>query len=252
MGGVSNPSPLSEPSWVGAGNGIGGPRDSLSASVAYTVRSTPTTGTILNGEILKSTRLFQWNVEEKDLITHLVGLSVLGSISIDDGVDARDSDKWREDNFSSKDPEFLRMQLVSDDFSLDMMTVRRESRSHRGWGCASLLFPRYSSAFYILAQPRCIQNTENFWFDKNWFVNYGNLHTTVKAPLTSAMRGPYSSLCYLQRQTSHPANSECYWPSSSFATTWAEVTGYFPIIHNMDLSNWDATGIFPSFFHHTI
>ena len=46
--------------------------------------------------------------------------------------------------------------------------------------------------------------------------------------------------------------SECYWPSSSFATTWAEVTGYFPIIHNMDLSNWDAMGIFPSFFHHTI
>ena len=75
---------------MGAGTGIGGPRDSLSVSVADTVRSTPNTGTILNGEILKSTRLFQWNVKEKNLVTHLVGLSVLGSISIDDGVDARD------------------------------------------------------------------------------------------------------------------------------------------------------------------
>ena len=30
-----------------------------------------------------------------------------------------------------------------------------------------------------------------------------NLDTTVKAPLTSARRGPCSSLCYLQRQACH-------------------------------------------------
>ena len=31
-------------------------------------------------------------------------------------------------------------------------------------------------------------------------------------------------------------NSECYWPSNSFATTWAVVSGHFSITHNLDLS----------------
>ena len=33
-----------------------------------------------------------------------------------------------------------------------------------------------------------------------------------------------------------PLASECYWPSNSFATTWAVVSRYFPITHNLDLS----------------
>jgi hypothetical protein len=76
---------------------MGGPADNVYASVANTevgARSTPTTGTILSGEILKSTRLFQRNVGEKNLVTHLVGLSEL-SISIDDGVGARNKMKNR-------------------------------------------------------------------------------------------------------------------------------------------------------------
>ena len=56
--------------------------------------------TILSGgKILdKSTRLFQWNVGEKNLVTHLGTLSELESISIDDGVDAREIWRW-EDKF---------------------------------------------------------------------------------------------------------------------------------------------------------
>jgi hypothetical protein len=41
----------------------------------------PTVGIILSGEILKSRRLFQCSVGEKDLVTHLENLSDLKSIS---------------------------------------------------------------------------------------------------------------------------------------------------------------------------
>ena len=44
----------------------------------------------------------------------------------------------KEDNFSLKDPAILRMRLVSDGLSLDMMIVR--DRVAVGW--TSLLFPR--------------------------------------------------------------------------------------------------------------
>ena len=50
--------------------------------------------------------------------THLVGLSELEPISIDDGVGARD--KWREDGSSLKDPAISLMRLVSDCLSLDI------------------------------------------------------------------------------------------------------------------------------------
>ena len=63
----------------------------------------------MSGEILKNTRLFQWNVGEKNLVTHLVRLSELESISIDDG-----------DSFPSKDSAFLRMRLISGSLSLDI------------------------------------------------------------------------------------------------------------------------------------
>ena len=61
-GGISNSRSLAEPSCLGMGTEIGGPEDSGCASVANSVvgaRSTPTTGTMFNGEILKSTRQFQ-------------------------------------------------------------------------------------------------------------------------------------------------------------------------------------------------
>ena len=95
MGEVSNPRPLAEPSWfkLSTGTELGRPGDSVYGSVANAVVdawSRPTTGTILSGEILKSTRLFQRNVGENNLATHLVlGLSELESISID-GVGVRD------------------------------------------------------------------------------------------------------------------------------------------------------------------
>ena len=67
VGGVSNPWPLAEPSCTGidpeTGTEIAGPGDSVHASVANAVVgawSTPATETLLSGEILKSTRLFQW------------------------------------------------------------------------------------------------------------------------------------------------------------------------------------------------
>ena len=73
VGGVSNPRLLAEPSCLGTGidpetgTEMEGPGDSVCASVANAVvgeRSRPTIGTI--GEILKSTRLFQWNVGEQE------------------------------------------------------------------------------------------------------------------------------------------------------------------------------------------
>ena len=65
---------------------------------------------------------FNEMLEKKNLVTHLVGLSELESISIDDGEGPRDNLR-REDNFPLKDPATLRMRLVSDGFSLDMMIV---------------------------------------------------------------------------------------------------------------------------------
>ena len=65
VGGISNPPSLSCLSTVidlETGTEIGGPGDSAHASVANAVvgaRSTPATGTILSGETLKITRLFQ-------------------------------------------------------------------------------------------------------------------------------------------------------------------------------------------------
>ena len=61
-GEVSNPRPLAEPSsnCLGPGTEIGGPGDVfVFMANAVRARSTPTTGTISCGEILKSTRLFQ-------------------------------------------------------------------------------------------------------------------------------------------------------------------------------------------------
>ena len=64
MIGVSNPRPLTEPSCLGTGidpemgTEIGGPGD-VYAFVAKVGASSTPTGTILNGEILKSTKLFQ-------------------------------------------------------------------------------------------------------------------------------------------------------------------------------------------------
>jgi hypothetical protein len=118
VGGVSNPRLLAEPYCLGTGIKIGGPGDSVCASVenaAVGAWLTPTTGTTLNGEILNGTRLVQWNVGGKRIqVTHLVEV---GSVSIDDGDGVRD--KWkREDSFPLKDPNGL---------SLDMMIVKRES-----------------------------------------------------------------------------------------------------------------------------
>ena len=65
---------------------------------------------------------------EKDSVAHLVGLSEFKSISIDDGVAARD--KWsREDKLPLKDPAILRIRLVSDGLLLDMTIVRKRTRS---------------------------------------------------------------------------------------------------------------------------
>ena len=63
--------------------------------------------------------------ENKDSVTHLVGLSELESISIVDGVGARD-ERRREDNFSLKGPVILRMRLVLGTLSLEMLIVKRE------------------------------------------------------------------------------------------------------------------------------
>ena len=73
------------------------------------------------------------NVEEENLVTHIV-LVVVGLSefeSIDDGVGVRDKRRKdsREDTFPLKDPGILRMRLVPCGLSLDIMIVRRESRS---------------------------------------------------------------------------------------------------------------------------
>ena len=103
MGGVSNPWPLVEllsclgmgiNSEIGAEIGEPG-GDDVYASVATIelgAQSMSTTGTLSSREILKRTRLFQRNIEEKTSVTHLVSfkLSDLESISVDDGVGAPD------------------------------------------------------------------------------------------------------------------------------------------------------------------
>jgi hypothetical protein len=52
-------------------------------------------------------------------------LSELESISINDGVGARDK-RRREDNFPCKEPAILRMGLFLDGLSLDMMMIVKE------------------------------------------------------------------------------------------------------------------------------
>ena len=122
-------------------------------------------------------------------VAHLVGLSELEPIPIDAEVGSRDK-RIREDNFPLKDPAILRMRLVSDDLLLDMMIVRRESRrvcsSHDKHFNTSSIFTLYS---------HCIRNREVCLTRIDTFeVNYA---CSVKAPLTSAKRGLYSSLCSL-------------------------------------------------------
>ena len=128
-------------------------------------------------------------LEKRILVTHLVGLSELESISIDDGVGARD--KWRrEDNFPLREPATLRMRLVCG-LLLDMMIVRREGRSEALYEFARcLFFPRtLQCKFYIYAADSTMQPG-----------HYG------EGSLTSARRGPYSSLCYMKYQDfTHPS-----------------------------------------------
>jgi hypothetical protein len=65
VGGVSNTRSPAEPSCLGTGinpeigTEIGEPVYASVANAVVAAQSTPTTGTILSGEILKSTRLFQ-------------------------------------------------------------------------------------------------------------------------------------------------------------------------------------------------
>jgi hypothetical protein len=99
--------PLAEPGRLGTGidpetgTEIGGPEDGVYASVANAVlgASTPTTETTSTGKILvfKKYETVSMKCWRKILVTHLVGLSELESISIDDelGVDARDKMKNR-------------------------------------------------------------------------------------------------------------------------------------------------------------
>ena len=107
----------------------------------------------------KSTKLLQWNVGWKNLVTHHVGLSELESISIDDGVGVRD--KWRkEDNFPLKDPVIFRMRLDSGGLWLEMMIVERENQSWESpptvWGCA-LCLPGWNGGVSL----RCILHWHN-------------------------------------------------------------------------------------------
>jgi hypothetical protein len=75
VGGVSNPRPLAlaEPSSLGKGTEIVGAGDSVYASVANDVvgASTPTTGTILSGELLNVRDCFNEISERKILLLTL-------------------------------------------------------------------------------------------------------------------------------------------------------------------------------------
>ena len=164
--GVSNPRSTAEPGCLGTGinsetgTEIGGP-SSVANAVVLGAWSTPTT---LSGEILKSTRPFQWRVGEKNLVTHLVGLSNLESISIDDGVGARD--KWRrEDSFPLKDPAILRMRLLSGCLSFDMMIRRESLKLQWAQGCVTVC-----SSHDFLLHSRCKRNTH-----KNQYLRKANM-----------------------------------------------------------------------------
>ena len=181
MAGVSDPRPLEEPSWLRTGTEFGAPGDSMCASEENTavVASMPVTGTISRGAILKSTRLLPWNAGENDLVTHLVGLSELESISIDDGEGARD--KWkREENLPLKDPANLRMRLASGCFLLAMMIV---SEKVYEFGSHGKLFRDVCFIHPMM------ETTAN-----------------LKAPLTSAVRVLYS-LGFRPRQDMSPNHS---------------------------------------------
>ena len=130
--GTSNPWPLARCS--GPGTKIGGPGDMLAfMAIAVGARSIPTTGTISRGEILKSTRLFQWNVVEKNFVTHFARLSELESISINNGVGARDKYRREDsDKFFFLYSATSRMRLVSDGLLLDMI-VRTQERKPQLW-----------------------------------------------------------------------------------------------------------------------
>ena len=139
--GVSNTPSLTKPSCLGKGainlemgTNVEGPGDDVYASIVNAMVgawSTPNTGTILCGKILKCVKLFQWNVEEKYIVTHLVLVVVVLSEleSIDDEVGAHD--EWREDSFPLKDPTGLGMRLIPCGLSLNIMIVRRESHGFR-------------------------------------------------------------------------------------------------------------------------
>ena len=90
------------------------------------------------------------------------------------------------------------MRLVSGGLLLDMMIVRRE-------GCSGPVAVRALSQvptvnFSLFS--RCIGDTEDCLIRSNIGLPR-NLDATAKAPLTPANRGPYSSLCYLQRHSSN-------------------------------------------------
>ena len=187
MGRVSNPRPLAEPSCLCTGTEIG---DSEHTSVSNAVVgarskwSTGPTGTTLSGEILKSMIPFNGMSEKMISVAHLVGLSELEPVPIDDEVGSRD--KWiREDSFPLKDPAMLRMRLVLDCLLLDMMIVREKV----AWACSShdKLFNR---------SPIFTLHTKLVWQELIPWSQLCNL-AIVKAPLMSARRRPYSSLCSL-------------------------------------------------------
>ena len=115
MGGVSGPEV--EPSLGRASNedetGAEIGDDTVDASVvANTVVGvclTPTTGAMLGGKMLKSTESFN-NDQLKYPVTHFIPLSEFESMSIDDGVGARDK-RRKEDNFPLKDPATFLMRV---------------------------------------------------------------------------------------------------------------------------------------------
>ena len=111
-------------------------------------------------------------LDEKNLVTRLAGLSELESISMNDGVGARD--EWRrEDNFSLKDPAISGMGLVFDGLSLDKMMVRSESRSEAVRICSShgkLFSARYSHGCSATKHREVYFTKINNY--EYWFVDY--------------------------------------------------------------------------------
>ena len=78
VGGVSNPWPLAEPSCLGTGiidpetgTETGGPEGGVYTSVATAVVGVRSTSTTWSGERLRSTRMFQRNVGEKNWLLTL-------------------------------------------------------------------------------------------------------------------------------------------------------------------------------------